>query len=64
MVHSARRGCAHSPWDGVQGWDGLRWIVGMGGQGAGHQQAMVRCHGGLAMVMWVTAIVVTVFHEA
>ena len=39
-------------------------IVGMVGQGVGHNQETVLFHGGLGIVMLIKAIVVAVFHDA
>src|SRR5215510_1468935 len=64
MVQGARLGFAQGQWDGVQGGDGLSLIVWMIGQGVGHHQETVLCHGGLGIVMWIKAIVVAVFHDA
>ena len=64
IVQGASLGFAQGAWDGVQGGEGLGWSIGMVGQGVGHHQETVVFHGGLGMVMVITAIVVAVFHEA
>src|SRR5712691_11110443 len=64
IVQGASLGCAQGPWDGVQGWEGLGLIVGMVGQGVGHNQETLLFHGGLGIVMLIKAIVVAVFHDA
>ncbi len=64
MVQGASLGCAQGQWDGLQGGEGLGLIVGMGGQGVGHQQDTVLFHGGLGIVMWIKTLVVAVLHEA
>ena len=64
IVQGARLGFAQGQWDGVQGGDSLGLIVGVVGQGAGHNQETVLFHGSLGIVMLIKAIVVAVFHDA